>query len=545
MTMSLPLSPFDAFSTVAERCPQQPFLIAPASASLPYAAGGFRISYGEAAAEIARLATAYCAAGYGSGSRVALLLGNQPQFFFHWLALNSNGASIVPLNPDLKPDELLHQMGVASPDLVVSLPEHLPLVTAGVPAQVPRCLVENSPPPAARPRTAAAPSPDDECALLFTSGSTGKPKGCILSNFYFINVADWYVSMEGVAAMRANCEIALTPLPFFHMNALGCTAVGMMMIGGAIVPLDRFSARKWWSIVADSGATIVHNLGVIPAILLQLPPDEAERRHIARFNFSPGVDARHKLDFEKRFNLPIVEGWAMTETGGTGVSCTSGHDVPAGRPCIGAMRSDTEWRIADDAGEDVAPGIPGELWVRAKGDDPRRGFFSGYLGEPEATEAIWEGGWFHTGDIVTADTDGLLYFVDRKKSIIRRSGENISSLEVEAVLQADPLVEQVAVAPVTDPLRGEEVFAFVVLRADSRQGDAGDAEDLIRRAAVRLSYHKVPAYVAFVGGLPVGSTQKLLRGQLKTDALAALENSEAFDMRELKSGLRVSAPAGL
>ena len=542
--MSLPASPFHAFRRVAGRRPDQPFLIAPASAGLPYASEGFHISYGEAAAEVARLTAAYAAAGYGRGARVALLLGNRPEFFFHWLALNGNGASIVPINPDLRPEELRYQIEVARPDLIVAAPEHAPLAAAGVPADVPRCTPDIPPPPAARPRAAAEPAPNDECALLFTSGSTGKPKGCILSNFYFINVADWYVSMPGVAAMRPDREIALTPLPFFHMNALGCTAVGMMLIGGAIVPLDRFSARRWWASVVDSGATIVHNLGVIPAILLQLPVSEAERRHAARFNFSPGVDAQYKLDFEKRFNLPIVEGWAMTETGGTGVSCTAGHEVLPGRPCIGAMRPGAEWRITDDGGEDVPPGVPGELWVRAAGPDPRRGFFSGYLCEPEATEAAWAGDWFHTGDIVTADPAGLLYFVDRKKSIIRRSGENISALEVEAVLKADPIVARAAVTPVPDPLRGEEVFAFVVPRADVSAGNAAAAQALLGRAAERLSYHKLPGHLAFVESLPVGSTQKLLRGQLKTDAQAALETGAAFDLREHKTGLRLSAMAG-
>ncbi len=533
--MSLPVSPFDAFRRTATRRPDLPFLIAPASAGLPYAPAGFRIAYGAAAEQVAQLRAAYAEAGYGAGARVALLLENRPDFFLHWLALNACGASIVPLNPDLRPEELRHQMRVAAPDLVVHLPEHAALIEAGVPATVPRILPGAALPPARTPRAAAEPGPEDECALLFTSGSTGLPKGCILSNFYFVNVADWYVRMEGVARMEADREIALTPLPFFHMNALGCTATGMMMIGGAIVPLDRFSARKWWPIVTDSGATIVHNLGVIPAILLQLPEDEAERRHRARFNFSPGVDAQHKLDFEARFRLPIVEGWAMTETGGTGVTCTAGHDYPPGLRCIGAARPGMEWRLVDDEGRDVALGQPGELWVRASGDDPRRGFFSGYLGDPEATAEAWAGGWFHTGDVMSVDAAGLFYFVDRKKSIIRRSGENISALEVEAALKDCPGVSAVAVTPAADPVRGEEVFAFVVSdRADSPE----EALALIEAAAPRLSYHKLPGWVAFVPELPLGSTQKLLRGKLKTDAQAALEAGRAHDLRDRKAGLR-------
>ncbi len=528
--MTLPTSPFDAFRRTATRRPDLPFLIAPASAALPYAPDGFRILYGEAAEAIEALRAAYAQAGYGAGSRVALLLENRPDFFLHWLALNACGASIVPINPDLRPEELAHQMRIAAPDLLVHLPEHAALAEAGAPG-IPRCL-PGTPPAAAHPRAASEGGPDAECALLFTSGSTGLPKGCVLSNFYFVNVADWYVHMEGVATMRPDAEIALTPLPFFHMNALGCTATGMMMIGGAIVPLDRFSARRWWSTVADSGATIVHNLGVIPAILLQLPPCEAETRHRARFNFSPGVDAQHKLDFEARFNLPIVEGWAMTETGGTGVTSTAGRDYPPGLRCIGAARPGMAWRLVDDEGRDVPVGQPGELWVRAEGDDPRRGFFSGYLGDARATAEAWEGGWFHTGDIMTVDESGLFYFVDRKKSIIRRSGENISALEVEAVLKDCSGVQAVAVTPVADAVRGEEVFAFVIASGPA------DARALVEAAAARLSYHKLPGYVAFVEAMPLSSTQKLLRGKLRTDAQAAIEAGEAHDLRDLKAALR-------
>lgn len=535
--MPLPASPYDAFHATAARRPELPFLIAPTSAGLPYAPEGFRITYGEAAAEADALAQTYAAQGYGRGSRVALLLENRPVFFFHWLALNRLGASIVPINGDMRPEELAHQMAIARPDLVVALPEHEALIEGGVPAEVPRSAPGQPIPVARDPRDPARTrEPDDECALLFTSGSTGKPKGCSLSNLYFVNVADWYTNMGGEAAMQRDCEIALTPLPFFHMNALGCNGVGMMMIGGAIVPLDRFSARRWWDAVADSGATIVHNLGVIPAILLQLPVSEAETRHKARFNFSPGVDAQHKIDFEARFKLPIVEGWAMTETGGTGVTCTAGHDYPAGERCIGVAREGMEYRIVDDEGRDVPVGTPGELLVRAAGPDPRRGFFSAYLGDPEATEAAWEGGYFHTGDVVRVDERGLFYFVDRKKSIIRRSGENISALEVEAALKADAAVQAVAVTPVPDAVRGEEVFAFVTLHTGDGDGNAALA--LVQRAAERLSYHKLPGYVAFVGAMPVGSTQKLLRGQLRTDAQAVLEAGEAIDLRDRKSGFR-------
>lgn len=528
-------SPYDAFARSAARVPARAFACAPASAALPWAPEGYALSYGAAARQVAALRDAYIAAGYGAGSRLALLLLNRPEFLLHWLALNAIGASVVPLNGDMRPDELRHQMQVSQAEAVITVPGFEALLGAGLPGGVPVARYDAAPPPAATPRQPRAGLPDDEAALLFTSGSTGKPKACILSNHYLINVAQWYVSMSGIAAMRRDCEVSLTPLPFFHMNALGCTAVGMMLIGGTIVPLDRFSASRWWATVADSEATIVHGLGVIPAILLQLPESPDERRHNARFTFSPGVEDRHKAAFEARFGLPIVEGWAMTETGGAAITDTAGLEGPLGARCIGRPRAGMEWRIVDDAGCDVAPGAAGELWVRSRGDDPRRGFFSGYLGDPAATEAAWEGGWFHTGDVIRVDVQGLFYFVDRRKSIIRRAGENISALEVEAALQADPLLRAAAVTPVPDPIRGEEVFAFVV---PATPDGSLPAEALMARLSGSLSYHKLPGWLLVVDELPLGATQKLQRGQLKRDAEAALAEGRALDCRQIKGAAR-------
>jgi acyl-coenzyme A synthetase/AMP-(fatty) acid ligase len=530
-------SPAQIFAATATRRPDLTFALAPASARLPWAPDGFRITYGEAAARVASLRDGYRDAGYGEGSRLALLLENRPDLLLHWLALNDIGASIVPLNGDMRPDELRHQMDVSGADAVIAAPGFERLLAAGLPDGTVVGGLETPPPPSRVRRLAGGGRAADEAALLFTSGSTGKPKACILSNGYFANLAEWYVSMPGVASMQADLEVALTPLPFFHMNALGCTALGMMKLGGAIVPLDRFHPDRWWQTVADSGATVLHALGVIPAILLQRPPAPLDRTHCARFTFAPGVDAAQRVAYEERFGLPIVDGWAMTETGGAGITETAGLDpVPDGR-CVGRPVAGMEWRLVDDTGSDVALGMPGELIVRRAGPDPRLGFFSGYLGDPSATEAVWSGGWFHTGDVMRADPQGLLYFVDRRKSIIRRSGENISALEVEAALMADTAVTAAAVTPVSDPLREQEVFAFVVPNAE-QPFSGGGAEGLLRRLSKKMSYFKLPGWLAVVDALPVSSTQKLQRGALRIQAEEAIAAGSARDLRRLKGQMR-------
>ena len=515
--------------------PDAIFLRAPASAELPYAPDGFAYSYGEALARIEALRAAYAASGYGRGACVALLMENRPEFFWHWLALNALGVAIMPINPDLRADDLAWQLSVAEPDLAVALPDTHALIAKASGDM--RIVASGEAPPRCRAKvTRQIAERHDPCALLFTSGTTAKPKCCVLSNDYFLRIAHWYVTQGGAAAMGEN-ETVLTPLPMFHMNALGCTVVGMLLTGGTVVPLDRFHARRWWRTVKDSGATVIHYLGVMPAILLQLEQDDAETTHGVRFGFGAGVDPRHQENFERRFGFPLIEAWAMTETGAGAVTSTAGGPRHVGQRCIGRAAPDMAYRIVDDEGADVPRGTAGELLVRQKGSDPRRGFFTEYLKDEAATGEAWGSGWFHTGDVVSEGADHSLFFVDRKKNIVRRSGENIAVIEVEGVLANLDGIAGVAVAPVPDETRGEEVFAMIVPRDPPRDARAA-AETIARACAERLAYFKVPAHIAFVDAIPITATQKLQRGVIKTLAAAAVGAPGTIDLRAFKATLR-------
>ncbi|MDF2808980.1 MAG: hypothetical protein K0S56_11 [Microvirga sp.] len=536
-------TPYRAFAATVASHPGRAFLSAPASAHLSYALGGFCITYGEADREVAALLSQYRAAGYGHGATVALLLENRPAFFWHWLALNALGVAILPINPDLRADDLSYQFSVAEPDLVVTLAERQDLIRAA--GMAPDRIVDGQRPfPACRATIdRSSGEADDPCALLFTSGTTGKPKCCVLSNDYFIRLARWYITQGGTAEMRDGEEVILTPLPMFHMNALGCSALGAILLKSTLVPLDRFHARSWWNTVADAEATIVHYLGVMPAILLKLPEENVEREHRVRFAFGAGVDPRHQRTFEQRFRIPLVEAWAMTETGGGAVTSTAGGDRHIGERCIGYPHGDMEYRIIAEDGTDVLAGEAGELIVRSGGPEPRKGFFTNYLGDPVATEEAWAGGWFHTGDVVRKGSDGALFFVDRKKNIVRRSGENIAVVEVEGVLQNIEDIAGVAVVPVADDIRGEEVFALIKLHA-GRPGTnaAADAvaDAIVRACAAQLAYFKVPGYVAFVDDLPITATQKLQRAEIRRLAEQAVQDPATIDLRELKGRLRMA-----
>ncbi len=196
----------------------------------------------------------------------------------------------------------------------------------------------------------------------------------------------------------------------------------------------------------------------------------------------------------------------MTETGR--IFADNHPPRQVGTRAFGKPMAGLEARVVDDHDQDVAVGTPGELLVRHSADDPRRGFFSAYHKNEQATAEAWRGDWFHTGDTVRQDEDGMLYFIDRNKNIIRRSGENIAAGEIEAALQAHSAVAQAAVIGVPDDLREEEVFACIVVMPDTNPNEA-TARALFDWCMARLAYYKAPGYVLFRESLPTTGTQKV------------------------------------
>jgi crotonobetaine/carnitine-CoA ligase len=174
-------------------------------------------------------------------------------------------------------------------------------------------------------------------------------------------------------------------------------------------------------------------------------------------------------------------------------------------------------KVVNDRDEDVPDGTPGEMVVRDSTHSPRRDFFSGYLNDEAATELAWRGGWFHTGDIVMRDPDGLMYFLERRKNIIRRSGENIAAAEVEAVLQSHPCIAQAAVLSVKDEIREEEVLACLVLKPGlSVPQNLEDplVRELFDYCDANLTYFKAPGWLWFTSEIPTTGTQKVQKHQL-------------------------------
>jgi crotonobetaine/carnitine-CoA ligase len=261
-----------------------------------------------------------------------------------------------------------------------------------------------------------------------------------------------------------------------------------------------------------------------------MPECAEERSHTIRFGLGAGVEPQLHGVFERRFGFPLIEVWGMTEM----VRILLDHEPPRsiGTRAFGRPTPGVDVRVVDEWDNDVATGEPGEMVIRHSQATPRRGFFSGYLSDEQATAHAWRSGWFHTGDTVQRDGGGMLRFVDRKKNIIRRSGENIAAAEVEAVLQSHDMVKQVAVIAVPDELREEEVFACVVLAEAQDTAIAADA--LFQHCNKELAYFKAPGWIYFIEGLPTTGTQKIQKHDIFPEGADPRTAPGTFDMRRLK-----------
>jgi len=531
-----PRSPREALALSAARYPDSEALHIPLTACHHYSDRAITYSYRDLDQAVSEAEHRWSQTGIAG--RVGMMLENRPAFFIHWLALNALGISVIPINHEMPDGEIPYYLEHGEATAVVALAEHsarLTAITDSLGTPIPT--VSDTGLGAlhfGESRSVVAPESSRECALLYTSGSTGKPKGCILSNDYFIQQGVWYQSLGGHISLRMGCERLLTPLPLSHMNAMSVSTMAMFMTGGCLIQLDRFHPSSWWQSVRDSRATALHYLGVLPAILLALPESEQDDfSGQIRFGFGAGVNPAHHARFEERFGFPLVEAWAMTECGAGGAIIASEEPRHVGTCCFGKPIPEIEWQLVDEQKQEVSRGEPGELRVRAAGPDPQKGYFSGYLKNPEATAEAWQDGWLNTGDVVVEMADGNLAFVDRRKNIIRRSGENISALEVEAAVGGHPAIEMAVATAVPDEIRGDEVALCVILTPDSRPEEKL-AREIQARALARLVYFKAPGWIVFAEQLAVTASNKPKRADIKAWAAAQISSGEAVDLRALK-----------
>jgi len=525
-----------AFAAAVSAWGDKPFFAVPPGEGRGYLEAGFEISYAETARQVEALAAIYRAAGYGLGHRVATLLENRPEYVLHKLALNSLGVCCVPINPEYRAGEIAYLLEHSEPELVIALAARREQLLGGQAESTHRPTIVDletfttTLPKPSCPALPGQPTPETPACILYTSGTTGRPKGCVLSHGYEVAAGARYAAIGGSAALRPGRDRIYNPLPLYHANAGIFSLMAAIVTGNCQIQPDRFRPQRWWGEIAETRATVVHYLGIIVPLLLGQAAGADERAHRVRFAVGAGVEPELHDAAEKRFGFPLIELWGMTEM--VRVLADNVEPRHVGTRAFGRAIDGVEARVVDDEGRDVADPQAGELIIRHSAATPRRGFFSGYLKDEAATELAWRDGWFHTGDVVWRGPDGMLHFVDRKKNIIRRSGENIAAAEVEALLLTHPDVHQVAVMPVKDELREEEVLACVVLRG--AQPAKETAEALVRYCLERSAYYKAPGWVHFVPDIPTTGTQKIQKHTIYPKGTDPRSVAGIVDTRSLK-----------
>lgn len=464
--------------------------------------------------------------GVGKGDRVAVMLGNRPEFLAAWFGLSKLGAIEVPINTGHRGYLLSYLLNQAECSALLVEKSFLPFVMdihkdlAGLRHLVLLDQEEDELPllPGTEVHAYAdmtsngedyAPTTvrwNDPVSIMFTSGTTGPSKGAVLPQNYAIHMAEIVTEIAGYSPE----DCLYNALPLFHGNAKVLSTLPALYSGATMVLAERFSARQFWEDIARYRCTEFNYIGSILAILLKADPRPDDRDNTLRVLFGAGATPGVYEAFEKRFAVSLIEGYGMSEIGVPLVN-QPGACKPG---TCGKPHPDYEVMVVDDEGQEVADGVAGELLVRPK---KPWSMLIEYYQMPEKTVDAWQGLWFHTGDYLQKDIDGFYHFVDRKKDAIRRRGENISSYEVERMVMRHPMVLEAAVTPVRSELGEDDVMVTVVVR----NGTSLSAELLISHCEQVMAKFMVPRYVRFVSALPKTPTEKVQKYLIRDQGVTA------------------------
>jgi long-chain acyl-CoA synthetase len=298
-------------------------------------------------------------------------------------------------------------------------------------------------------------------------------------------------------------------MPLFHMNAVSVTTMSALYAEASTVVSPKFSASRFWNTVSDYQITSFGSVATMLSMLLTKYPNgvpaelKTDQLRFAMCGSAP-VPAETIKRFEETFHCLVIEGYGLSES-----TCRSTFNPgdKRRRPGSCGLPIGNEMKVVDDQDNEVSNGVLGEIVLRGEN------ILKGYYKDPEATAKAFRGGWFHTGDIGYRDNDGFFYIVDRKSDMIIRGGENIYPREIDEVLYQHPKITAAATIGVPDPLYGEEVAAFVVLK----EGATSTDEELISFCRERLADYKCPKTIRIVAEIPKGPTGKLLKRQLAAE----------------------------
>jgi crotonobetaine/carnitine-CoA ligase len=436
-----------------------------------------RITYEELYSRIVKTASGFYEMGIRREDKVCIMLNNSPEYLDVWFGLSFLGAILVPLNIHLKGDGLRYILTHSDCKVIVAeeeyvhriiqcletLPKDLKIIIRGKIESVLKNLetkniVKGSLEQLISNSSTQLPdlsvSPNDINCILYTSGTTGAPKGVMLSHAAYVN------SAQSFASRMVNVQpddILFTTLPLFHINAQAHTTLGAISANATIALSKKFSASRFWDEIRAHGATIFNSLGSMIPILIKQPEREDDRNNPARVTACAATPKEFWRTFEERFGVKIIEGYGLTETAGF---CISNPIEFTRIPSIGKEFPYIKTKIVDENDNPVKTGEIGELLIKPLVE---HSIMEGYYKMPEKTAETMKDGWFHTGDRVYEDEDGYLYFSDRLKQCIRRRGENISSWEIEKVVNQHPKVLESAAVGVPSEFGEEDVKIYFIL----------------------------------------------------------------------------------
>jgi long-chain acyl-CoA synthetase len=476
---------------------------------------GRPITFGELDELVDLTAAALSRYGVERGDRVALLVGNVPEFVSSLYAILRLGAVACPLNIMLTPEELGYILADAGAKAALTELSSLPgllairdrladlrtvFVIGGPPAPTGTVSLEEAlSDQAEAPEVSTEES--DPAVIAYTAGTTADPKGAILTHG---NLMANLVQMSSVTLLAIKSDdVVLSALPLFHIYALNVVLGMTIQSGASAVLAERFDPDQTLDLIARNGVTVVIGAPPMFSALLAVPGGaDLSSVRLAVSGASPlppeVLDA-----FLRRFGIIIWEGYGLTECAPAVTSNALGPQAKPGS--IGLPMPGLELRVVDERGEEVEEGDPGEILVRGPN------VFSGYWNRPEATAAALEDGWLSTGDVAYRDEDGYLFLVDRKKDLIIVSGFNVFPREVEDAIRHHPKVSEAAVVGIADERTGEAIQAWVVPKEDANVRPA-EILDFLHGYLARFKW---PKEIRIVEELPHHVTGKVLRRALR------------------------------
>ena len=491
---------------------------------------GTRLTFRSLDDDTDRLAQSLASLGVTPGDRVMVLLKNRVEFLLSMFAVMKLGAIVVPINTELKGAFLEHQMSNAEPRVVfldADLGDAFDVVTDGnqnlahiiyvagdVPDARPDILASASAMtfealrdiPESGADVLVEPQPQDIAMIMYTSGTTGPSKGVLMPHAHCYLFGDGMARAMGITA--SDCQYVCMPL--FHAMGLLLQVASALIAGSRAYCVERFSPARWLDDVRACGATLTNALGVIPEFIHRTPATDQDRDNSLRKVMAVPIAAEWGDAMEERFGFKFMQGYGMTEIN---IPCYTRDDDPLLPGMAGHVLDDFfEVRVVNAESDALLPqGEIGEIVVRPKVPFC---FNQGYYRMEEKTVEAWRNLWFHSGDAGYFDEQGRLFFSDRIRDRIRRRGENISSFEIEQVLNDHPdVVESAVVGIRVEDAGGEdEVKAYIV----TANGEEIDNVALLDYCAENTPRFAVPRFIEVVDALPKTATGKLQKEGLRT-----------------------------